>query len=501
MLSSCWKSKGDDEQAMEFAKQAAQLADHIQDHVLLSRTQNNLALYHFARRDFSTALHHLLTAFRATHAIQDFQQQGIVKYHIGLVLSELEIDIELPQSSRTDSTRHFSAAAPGEVTMVEQGNMHGHASRKSLAGAAMTTAKDCFVQSENLAAVLPEQDHVLKVLAHGCRGETEYYAGEFHTAEAEFSIALQRLQEILYPENSASGGIAGTPTASNDADAIGSVDPGELVKIQGFLLSYMGCTQLVEGKFELAEESHQCDLEIALKHEDIHAQLRAMRNLALVYNSTQRYQEAIPLWREALEIACVLQSKVDQMMAYSGLGIAMNELRITDQKGEFKELLDLKENNPLHIFLRQRALAIELGDKNQQIVAQRHIVSTYESLDQPDIEQRLAECDTLVRLSEQYENLQYRSDGYRSLANALTAQLARLSARGARFAEAVQVLTQKRDSVCVKYQQATKTLKMAAAMMLKADDSDATPDARKKPYKEDKHPRPPITRVDMLQRK
>ncbi|KAF1329335.1 hypothetical protein FI667_g6062, partial [Globisporangium splendens] len=202
----------------------------------------------------------------------------------------------------------------------------------------------------------------------------------------------------------------------------------------------MGCTQLVEGKFELAEESHQCDLEMTLKHEDIHAQLRAMRNLALVYNSTQRYHEAIPLWREALEIASVLQSKTDQMMAYSGLGIAMKELRITDQKGEFKELLDIKENNPLHIFPRQRALAIELSDKKQQIIAQRHIVSTYESPDSSlDIEQRLAECDTLVRLCEQYENLQYRGDAYRSLANALTAQLARLSVRGARFAEAVNV--------------------------------------------------------------
>lgn len=351
----------------------------------------------------------------------------------------------------------------------------------------MTSAKDCFMQSENLATALPEQDHALTFLAHGCRGESEYYAGEFHTAEAEFSIALQRLQAILYSEKK-----DGEPRTRHAS---------ELVKIQGHLLSYMGCTQLVEGKFEAAEESHKCDLEMALKHEDIHTQQRAMRNLALVYNATQRYHEAIPLWREALEIASVLQSKADQMMAYSGLGIAMKELRITDQqRGEFNELLDLKENDPLQIFLRQRALAVELADKNQQILAQRHIVSVYESPDRPDIEQRLAECDTLVRLCEQYENLQYRTDGYRSLANALTAQLARLSTRGARFAEAVSVLTEKRNAICTKYQQATKTLKAAAAVMFKAEESEASSGAIKKPHAEDTHARPPISRVELLQR-
>lgn len=358
----------------------------------------------------------------------------------------------------------------------------------------MTSAKDCFVQSENLATALSVQDHALTFLARGCCGESEYYAGEFHTAEAEFSIALQRLQVILYPEKKKDGEPGGP-----------GIESAELIKIQGHLLSYMGCTQLVEGKFEAAEESHQCDLEMALKYEDIHAQQRAMRNLALVYNATQRYHEAIPLWREALEIASVLQSKADQMMAYSGIGIAMKELHITDQqRGEFKELLDLKENDPLQIFLRQRALAVELGDKNQQIIAQRHIVSVYESPDRPDIEQRLAECDTLVRLCEQYENLQYRADGYRSLANALTAQLARLSARGARFAEAVSVLTEKRNSICTKYQQATKTLKAAAAVMFKAGEGEASGTdgiALKKPHAEDKHARPPISRVELLQRR
>lgn len=495
VLSSCHKAKGDDKPALAFASQAAQLAEQIQDQALLSRTHNNLALYSLERRAFPAALNLLLTAYRAAQATGDFPQQAVVKYHIGLVISELEVSVELPQTSRAESTRHRRIAGStraiseaGEKPESVPGARRGSSSKAVVVSisATMTSAKDCFVQSENLATALPEQDQALMFLAHGCRGESEYYAGEFHTAEAEFSIALQRLQAILYPES--------------PATSLSTVNTSELVKIQGHLLSYMGCTQLVEGKFELAEESHQCDLEMALKHEDIHAQQRAMRNLALVFNATQRYSKAIPLWREALEIASVLQSKADQMMAYSGLGIAMKELRITDhQKGEFKELLDLKENDPLQIFLRQRALAVELADKNQQILAQRHIVSVYESPDRPDIEQRLAECDTLVRLCEQYENLQYRADGYRSLANALTSQLARLSARGARFAEAVSVLTEKRNSICTKYQQATKTLRAAAAVMFKADDEGVV--ALKKPHAEDRHARPLISRVELLQRR
>ncbi|KAF1329336.1 hypothetical protein FI667_g6063, partial [Globisporangium splendens] len=211
LLSSCWKGKGEDEQAMEFAKQPAQLADEIQDSTLQSRAHNNLALLCFERREFSTALHHLLTAFRATNEIQDFHHQAVVKYHIGLVLSGLEINVKLPQSSRTlDNSvlrRSPSALGSGEdnaAGKVEDSNGSNtvrHSSpKKSIPGPALTTAKDCFLQTETLAGVLPRQDHVLQALAHGCRGEAEYYAGEFHTAEAEFSIALQRLQEILYPE-------------------------------------------------------------------------------------------------------------------------------------------------------------------------------------------------------------------------------------------------------------------------------------------------------------
>lgn len=561
VLSNCWKTKGDDEQAMEFASQAAQLAELVQDPLLLSRTHNNLALYCFQRRELTIALDHLLTAYKAAQATEDFPQQAVIKYHIGLVVAELGVGVELSQTSQsgriersssqlalrsaptalleeeeeqstdrrqishllpekvifagaTASTGPPAGAATSPGTLPAPVSVSASASPTAADPSSTASAKDCFILSETLASALPDQgqDHSLSLLAHGCQGESEYFAGEFHTAEAEFSIALRRLRELQLVHPSP---VTAAQASSSQSTAPTSPHPlstAELDKIHGHLLSFIGCTQLVEGKFDLAEDSHQRDLDIALHTEDIYAQQRAMRNLALVYSSTQRYSEAIPLWREALEIANVLQNKPDQMMAYSGLGTAMKELRITDrEKGEFVDLLGAKENDPLHIFLRQRALAVELGDKNQQIIAQRNIVSTYESPDRADIEQRLTECDALVRLCEQYENLQYRGDAYRSLANALTAQIARLSVRGARFAEAVGVLTQKRNSVCGKYQQTTRTLRAVAVMMLKSEEEDGgemgdgngSPVTLKKPKKpsgDDKHPRPPISRVEVLLR-
>ncbi|GLE00139.1 hypothetical protein PINS_up008866 [Pythium insidiosum] len=267
----------------------------------------------------------------------------------------------------------------------------------------------------------------------------------------------------------------------------------ELRKLQGFLESYLGNAQLVQGKFELAEAAHQRDLELALETEDIHAQLRALRNLALVYNSTQRYQEAITLWRETVEIAIVLQSKRDLMMAYSGLGTALRELQITDRdRHEFDAVFTEHDSEPRQIFLKQRALAVELDDKHQQILAQRHLVATYEGSE--DLEQRLQECDLLIRWCEQYENLHYRADAYRAMANALTAQIQRLRERGQRFAEAIKVLLYRRNTVSQQWRETHLRLTAAAAVMLQTSgDSD-------KCFEDDRHPRPPLARLEVLPR-
>lgn len=543
---------------MALASRAAHLAELAQDPQLLSRTHNNLALCHFQKRELTTALDHLLTAYRATQATQDFQHQAVVTYHIGLVLAELQVDVELPHSGRgerstgpqlgsvavvaaleeeteeveeladqrdisrsppkkdapagvgaTPAVTTLSTRAPPTSATALATAAEALASRTSPTGSVSTSAKECFVRSERLTDALPSPDHSLALLAHSGRGESEYDAGEFHTAEAELSIALERLRQLI-PRDGDEDTNAETPSRPNKpptsvsqpslAVALSTV---ELDTIHGHLLSFIGCTQLVEGEFDLAEASHQRDLDIALRSENIYAQQRAMRNLALVYSSTQRYSDAIPLWRETLEIASVLQSKPDQMMAYAGLGTALKELRIVDrQKHEFAEVLGARENDPLLFFQRQRALALELGDKSQQIVAQRNIVNTYEYPDRPDLEQRLTECDALVRLCEQCDNLEYRGGAYRSLANALTAQITRLNARGARFAEAVSVLTLKRNSVCGKYQQTTRTLRAMTAAMLRADEGE-TGSGRggSKVSTDGKHARAPILHVEVLMRR
>ncbi|TYZ61494.1 hypothetical protein PybrP1_008380 [[Pythium] brassicae (nom. inval.)] len=564
LLSSCWRTKGDDEQAMAFASRAAQLAEVAQDPLLLSRAHNNLALCHFQRRELTTALDHLLTAYRATQAAQDLQQHAVVTYHIGLVVAELEVGVELPQSgrgerpsrsevgsasasasalavaaleeedeekeepadrrdisrpsSRKDEPAIGAAAVPSTITTRPPSDAasvaapSAPASVRSPTASTSTSARECFVRSESLADALLDPDHSLTLLAHGCQGESAYYASEFHTAEAELSVALQRLRE-LSPRDRDRDEDANTETPSrlppSAMSLLSQPQPplaaAELDAIHGHLLSFIGCTQLVEGQFALAEASHERDLAIALCSENIVAQQRAVRNLALVYSSTQRYSKAIPLWREALEIASVLQSKPDQMMAYSGLGTALKELRITDrQKHAFAALLGARENDPLHIFQRQRSLALELGNRKQQIVAQRNIVSTYESPDRPDLEQRLTECDALVRLCEQGDSLQHRGDAYRSLANALTAQIARLNARGARFAEAVSVLTQKRNSVCGKYEQTARTLRAVTAARLRADEGElgtGRGGSKTVTSADDEHARAPILHVEVLMRR
>lgn len=484
---------------------------------------------------------HFVAAFRAALQAGDQHLQAISKYHLGVATSHTDAravdeavkDALVPpeddlmanvKSEISPAESNAGEATSSHSTPSDDNAKHPGSSAASLSDSATApacTPKDWFLQSESLAGSLVKPDDRLGVLAQGCRGEEEYYSGEFHTAEAEFTIALKRLRRLL--------GQSHASTSSNDRSndeydatepidvlAAREMDP-ELAKLQGFLLSYLGCTQLVEGRFELAERSHQSDLALALEREDVYAQQRALRNLAMVFNSTQRYEKAVPLWRDALEIAAVLQSKSDQMMALSGLGTALKECQLLRRTSSSSASLTEAESEedsslqapPLPVFLRQRALAVEVGDRHQHILAQRHIVSVYESrtsdseslkpesgTGESAVEKRLAECDVLVRLCEQYENLQYRADAYRSLANALTAQLARLRSRGAaRFADAISVLSRKRDAVCNKYQEATEALALATTVVFHSE-ADAVPFE----LKERQH-RPPVARIDMFPRR
>lgn len=484
-----WKAKGNAGKCMELSLKAVQVAERAHDPSLLARCHNNVALVYSDNRDMITALSHFVAAYRASVKSQDVQLQATCKYHIGVAIAVLGDAVDIPQNCRLDPTR-YDATSSNEETVAEVAD----------ATQTKTNARDCFIETESHLGNGRGKDAPLSILAQGCRGEAEYYGGDFHTAEAEFSIALQQLKEFLFVVKSKNGADVSAATTKSPESSNHKRKMRELDVIQGFLLSYVGCIQLVEGKFDLAESSHQADLTLALDNEDIYAQQRATRNLAMVYNATQRYAEAIPLWKDSIEIAMVMQSQLDLLMSYSGLGTALKEIRMTSETAA-ENSPELLEMNPLDIFLRQRALAIDLGDKHQQILAQQHIVNVFESpLAATDaIEQRLSECDMLVRLCEQYSNVQYRADAYRALANALTAQVERLSSRGPRFLEAVKVLTQKRNAVCEKYQETTTMLTKAAVLLFnKSDPNDEEIAAG--PSAVDKHARQPYMRLEILQR-
>ncbi|KAK1940145.1 hypothetical protein P3T76_008468 [Phytophthora citrophthora] len=528
LLASIYKARGASDKALKYAERAVALADRVRDPRLISRAHNNLGIYCLEQGDVERAFSLFTSAYRATQQTKDFEQQATVKYHLGIALSylgrELKQDLsedeeeekadEIQQTEQQNSPASHKEGADAEVEALKE-------ETTSALAPALKTPADLFLESENLTCALPEPDNSLRVLTQSCRGEEEYYAGDFHTAEAEFTIALGQLNEFsginIEEDEKPDVKTEGNPEAEEDKAPLPTIDP-ELAKLHGLLLGYTGCTQLVEGKFPFAERSHKRDLALALRQEDLHAQHRALRNLAIVYNATQRYVEAIPLWREALELAVILDLKVEQLMAYSGMGSALRELLMIEGPGA-AEAAGLKSGlepmQPLEVFLKQRALAEEIGDVHQQILAQKHIVSVYESpISKPQsdseaseaLERRLSECDTLVRLCEKYENLQYRADAYRSLANALTSQLVRLRARATGdsvygLAEAIAVLSQKRNSVCDSFQEANVALSTTAALMFQDVYEEGQDEATEFNLKLDElHPRPPLTRLEILQR-
>ncbi|KAG6970276.1 hypothetical protein JG688_00004935 [Phytophthora aleatoria] len=524
VLASIYKARGDFERALKLAERAVSLADRVRDPRLISRAHNNLGIYCLEQSQVERAFSLFASAYRATQQTKDFEQQATVKYHLGLALSYLgrnltgkqEIDDEEEEDS-PDEVRQRQPS-PSESKDDEAATEASPPPAK--------TPKDLFLESENLTGALSEPDNTLRLLTQSCRGEEEYYAGEFHTAEAEFSIAMGQFTELTgidIEEDQSSDGAMRTEIAKEEEKVILSPIEPEFAKLQGLLLSYIGCTQLVEGKFAFAEYSHKRDLALALRQEDLHAQHRALRNLAIVYNATQRYGQAIPLWREVLELSVVLNLNGEQLMAYSGLGSALRELLMLEGPGAIEAAglnSDTGPMHPLQVFMKQRELAEEMGDLHQQILAQRHIVSVYESpISKPQseseatevLERRLSECDTLVRLCEKDENLQYRADSYRSLANALTSQIVRLRARANGdgksapnhgLADAIAMLSQKRDSVCTSYQEANVALSTAAAQMFQDIYEEGLEDEVKaaKPKPEERHARPPLTRLEILQR-
>ncbi|ETP49027.1 hypothetical protein F442_05326 [Phytophthora nicotianae P10297] len=517
LLASIYKARGDFERALKYAERAVSLADRVRDPRLISRAHNNLGVYCLEQNEVERAFSLFASAYRATQQSKDFEQQATVKYHLGLALSYLGRNLTGKQEINDDEEEEES---PEEIRQPSP--PEDEATETPIAA---KTPKDLFLESENLMSALSDPDNILRVLTQCCRGEEEYFAGEFHTAEAEFSIAMGQFEEFTgidmeEDQNSETKteGATSTEVVEEEKTVLPPIDP-DFAKLQGLLLSYIGCTQLVEGKFAFAEHSHKRDLALALRQEDLHAQHRALRNLAIVYNATQRYVEAIPLWREVLELSAILNLNGEQLMAYSGLGSALRELLMLEGPGAIEAAgleSDSGPMNPLQVFMKQRELAEEMGDLHQQILAQRHIVSVYESpISKPQseseateaLEHRLSECDVLVRLCEEYENQQYRADAYRSLANALTSQIVRLRARANEsalhhgLADAIAMLSQKRNSVCASYHEANASLSTAAALLQDVDEDAEDEIKASKPKPEERQARPLLTRLEILQRR
>ncbi|KAG7395611.1 hypothetical protein PHYBOEH_003411 [Phytophthora boehmeriae] len=526
LLASICRTKSATERAFRYAERAMALAEVVQDPRLISRASNNLGIYCLEQGDVKRAFALFVSAYRATQQTKDFEQQTIVKYHLGLTLSylgrnldgkhELGDDEEDEDFTGEEQKSLETNKVPSRRSSISKDGDDLSVSKLPVSIPTTITPKHLFLESEKLTDALPKPDNPLRVLTQSCRGEEEYYAGEFHTAEAEFAIAMSLLKD--FARDQLEDRNPGAPTTAVDGSEV--VLPPiqqELAKLHGLLLSYTGCTQLVEGKFGPAEMSHKRDLALAVRQEDLHAQHRALRNLATVYNATQRYVESIPLWREALEIAVILGLKREQLTTYSGLGTTLRELLALEGPGPLEAAgIDSSSESmqPMHIFMKLRALAEEEGDLHQEILAQRHIVSVYESpVSKPQsdheasetLEHRLAECNSLVQLCEKYDNLQYRADAYRSLANALTSQLIRLRSRvsgdGASpsrgLADAIAVLTEKRNSVCASYEQAISKLSTSTTDEIEKDQR-ANDESLPKP--EERHARPPLTRLEILQR-
>jgi tetratricopeptide (TPR) repeat protein len=376
---------------------------HDSDPHIMARSHNNTALLRFENREFTKALRHWLTAYRVllTGNPPDTNMRTIVRYHIGRTLMALDT----------------TTALPGSSDLVD--------------------AQQCLTQEEGIAP-----DPLASVMAQASLGELAYDAGDFALATTRLTSALADLRHL---------------NETNYTSRLNGSSNQDLVQMQGYIESFLGSALLADGKPDEAELAHQRDLELALDSEDLHAQLRAIRNLAVLYCAVQRHIEAVPLWHEVVEIATVLASQRDLLIAYGGLGTTLHELSIIDsRKGEYQALLAERAHEPRAIFLKQRALAMALGDLESQVLAQRQIVRTYEWPSEPnELEHRLEACDLLVTLSEQLDEATHRADAYRALANAITAQVARLAARGQRFAEAIHVLKAKRNAVLQKFRDVT----------------------------------------------
>ncbi|KAL7684138.1 putative tetratricopeptide-like helical domain superfamily [Plasmopara halstedii] len=523
LLSSISKTRGEFEQALTFAELAVSLADCVKDPHLISRAHNNLGIYYLEKREWQRAYCLFLSAYRATQQISDFKPQAIVKYHLGLVLSYLgqnwagNVGSPDDKEDKCEERIPIQADSFADVETLEYDHIETKSTIETLGPKAL------FLESENLVRALPEQDHILHVLLQCCRGEEEYYGGDFHTAEAEFSIATKQLKELSGINRGQGQSLSTLFTDSLDLNPsfkfqVKANSEAENAKVQGRLLSYIGCTQLVEGKFALAEESHKQDLACALDREDLDAQHRALRNLAVVYSQTQRYAEAICLWREILELSVVLDSKEDRLIAYSGLGSTLcsfltsetpTAIAAAEKNQTFGPL------NPLQVLKKQRALALQMGDLHQQILAQQQIVRAYESHiikasneseDKKVLDCRLSECKAFVRLCEKSEDWHYRADAYRSLANALTSQICNLRARAKGKDESVQhaidKLVQKRNSNCTRYQE--------AVVAYSSTESSASSDENEKESEDEIQAtnfshnqqivRPSLSRLEILQR-
>ncbi|CAK4384878.1 unnamed protein product [Aphanomyces euteiches] len=213
--------------------------------------------------------------------------------------------------------------------------------------------------------------------------------------------------------------------------------------IEGAAAAGLGCISVIESRYDEAAAFHESDLALATASNDKYSQVRAHGNLGVNYLLSGDCSHALSHFRMNLTMATTLGDKKEQARAYFGMGTAAAEMQrrgIAVDSGE----------EPLQLFLRQKKLAIEVGDRRLEALACKAMIRLNEK--SGAYEKALADCDHFVAAAEAVGDTSLMLESYRTMANVLSAQLLLLKKRGgSRFHDTINLLIQKRDNVCAKY--------------------------------------------------
>ncbi|OQS00476.1 hypothetical protein ACHHYP_03590 [Achlya hypogyna] len=213
--------------------------------------------------------------------------------------------------------------------------------------------------------------------------------------------------------------------------------------VESFVLTGLGHVLMMESHVDDAAKLYAADL--VLDPHDRPTQLRAQSNLAVAALVAGDLDRALDLFRTNSRTAAVLGNKREMSRAYFGMGAAAKEMK---RRG----LALAATDEPAQLFIRQRNLAIEAGDKRLEILALRELVTVHDMA--MAFEKAQDECDELINAALDLPGeTVHLMEAYRCMANILSSQLSLLTQRGSRFHDTIKVLMRKRDEAIAKYKQ------------------------------------------------